>query len=117
MTTNRIDHILDPVLLRPRRIDRKVEFLNPNVENRMAIMKIHSRKMNLLRKSDLKTVSEKMSGASGAECKAVCEETGMFALRERRVHFTQEDFKMTVSKVIEKDADSNVSLVRLWKWK
>jgi 26S proteasome regulatory subunit T6 len=39
----------------------------------------------------------------------------MFALRERRVHVTQEDFEMAVAKVMKKDADSNVSLQRLWK--
>ena len=47
MATNRID-ILDPAPLRPGRIDRKIEFPNPNVENRVSIMRIHSRKMNLL---------------------------------------------------------------------
>jgi len=114
MATNRID-ILDSALMRPGRIDRKIEFPNPNVENRMAIMKIHSRKMNLLRNIDLKTVAEKMINASGAECKGVCTEAGMFALRERRVHVTQEDFEMAVSKVMKKDSDSNVSLARLWK--
>lgn len=114
MATNRID-ILDPALLRPGRIDRKIEFPNPNVENRMAIMKIHSRKMNLLRNIDLKIVAEKMNNASGAECKAVCTEAGMFALREKRVHVTQEDFEMAVSKVMKKEGDSNVSLARLWK--
>jgi 26S proteasome regulatory subunit T6 len=114
MATNRID-ILDPALLRPGRIDRKIEFPNPNVENRMAIMKIHSRKMNLLRNIDLKVVAEKMNNASGAECKAVCTEAGMFALREKRVHVTQEDFEMAVSKVMKKEGDSNVSLARLWK--
>ncbi len=36
---------------------------------------------------------------SGAECKAVCTEAGMFALRERRIHVTQEDFDMAVAKV------------------
>lgn len=114
MATNRID-ILDPALLRPGRIDRKIEFPNPNVENRMAIMKIHSRKMNLLRNIDLKTLAEKMINASGAECKAVCTEAGMFALREKRVHVTQEDFEMAVSKVMKKQGDNNVSLARLWK--
>eukprot|EP00339_Tiarina_fusa_P014258 CAMPEP_0117034946 /NCGR_PEP_ID=MMETSP0472-20121206/24852_1 /TAXON_ID=693140 ORGANISM="Tiarina fusus, Strain LIS" /NCGR_SAMPLE_ID=MMETSP0472 /ASSEMBLY_ACC=CAM_ASM_000603 /LENGTH=406 /DNA_ID=CAMNT_0004744275 /DNA_START=70 /DNA_END=1290 /DNA_ORIENTATION=+ len=114
MATNRID-ILDPALLRPGRIDRKIEFPNPNVENRMAIMKIHSRKMNLLRNLDLKVIAEKMTNASGAECKAVCTEAGMFALRERRVHVTQEDFEMAVAKVTKKEGDSNVSLQRLWK--
>jgi len=114
MATNRID-ILDSALLRPGRIDRKIEFPNPNVDNRMAIMKIHSRKMNLLRNIDLKVIAEKMPNASGAECKAVCTEAGMFALRERRVHVTQEDFEMAVAKVMKKDGDSNISLQRLWK--
>jgi len=114
MATNRID-ILDRALLRPGRIDRKIEFPNPNVENRVSIIRIHSRKMNLLRNIDLKTVAEKMINASGAECKAVCTEAGMFALREKRVHVTQEDFEMAVSKVMKKDADNNMSLQRLWK--
>lgn len=114
MATNRID-ILDRALLRPGRIDRKIEFPNPNVENRVSIIRIHSRKMNLLRNIDLKTVAEKMMNASGAECKAVCTEAGMFALREKRVHVTQEDFEMAVSKVMKKDADNNMSLQRLWK--
>ncbi|CAB9502700.1 proteasome regulatory subunit 8 [Seminavis robusta] len=114
MATNRID-ILDSALLRPGRIDRKIEFPNPNIENRKAIMKIHSRKMNLLRNIDLTSIAEKMNAASGAECKAVCTEAGMFALRERRVHVTQEDFEMAVSKVMKKEGDSNVSLQRLWK--
>ena len=48
MATNRID-ILDAALLRPGRIDRKIEFPHPNSENRVAIMKIHSSRMNLLR--------------------------------------------------------------------
>merc|ERR1712183_610958 len=114
MATNRID-ILDPALLRPGRIDRKIEFPNPNLENRISIIQIHSRKMNLLRNIDLRSIAEKMVNASGAECKAVCTEAGMFALRERRVHVTQEDFEMAVSKVMKKDTDANVSLQRLWK--
>merc|ERR1712127_1164205 len=114
MATNRID-ILDSALLRPGRIDRKIEFPNPNLENRVSIMQIHSRKMNLLRNIDLTAIGEKMPNASGAECKAVCTEAGMFALRERRVHVTQEDFEMSVSKVMKKDTDSNMSLQRLWK--
>lgn len=87
MATNRLD-MLDPALLRPGRIDRKVEFPNPGVEARAEIVKIHSRKMNLVRGIDLLKVAEKMSGASGAESKAVCTEAGMFALRERRIHVT-----------------------------
>mmetsp|Transcript_17925 Transcript_17925/g.37488 ORF Transcript_17925/g.37488 Transcript_17925/m.37488 type:complete len:391 (-) Transcript_17925:92-1264(-) len=114
MATNRID-TLDAALLRPGRIDRKIEFPNPTLTARVDIMTIHSRKMNLLRGIDLKVIGEKMSNASGAECKAVCTEAGMFALRERRIHVTQEDFEMAVAKVMKKDADSNQSIIKLWK--
>ncbi|DBA68841.1 TPA: 26S proteasome regulatory subunit 8 A [Trebouxia sp. C0005] len=114
MATNRID-ILDAALLRPGRIDRKIEFPNPNEGSRFDILKIHSRKMNLMRGIDLKKVADKMPGASGAELKASCTEAGMFALRERRIHVTQEDFEMAVAKVMKKDSDKNMSLKKLWK--
>jgi len=114
MATNRID-ILDEALLRPGRIDRKIEFPPPNELARVDILKIHSRRMNLNRGIDLKKVADKMTGSSGAECKGVCTEAGMFALRERRVHVTQEDFEMAVSKVMKKDSDANTSLKKLFK--
>jgi len=114
MATNRID-ILDKALLRPGRIDRKIEFPNPGEIARLDILKIHSRKMNLMRGIDLKKVADKMGGASGAESKAVCTEAGMFALRERRIHVTQEDFEMSVAKVMKKDLDKNMAIRKLWK--
>lgn len=114
MATNRID-ILDPALLRPGRIDRKVEFPNPNEAARLHILKIHSRKMNLMRGINLRKIANSMSGASGAESKAVCTEAGMFALRERRVHVTQEDFEMAVAKVMKKDSEKDVSAAQFWK--
>jgi 26S proteasome regulatory subunit T6 len=98
MATNRID-ILDSALLRPGRIDRKIEFPAPSEEARLDILKIHSRKMNLTRGINLKKIAEMMPGASGAEVKGVCTEAGMYALRERRVHVTQEDFELAVAKV------------------
>jgi len=114
MATNRID-ILDSALLRPGRIDRKIEFPNPTASSRVDIITIHSRRMNLLRGIDFSKVAEKMSNASGAECKAICTEAGMFALRERRIHVTQEDFEMAVAKVMKKDSDQNMSMTMLWK--
>ena len=114
MATNRID-ILDDALLRPGRIDRKVEFPNPGEDARLEILKIHSKKMNLMRGIDLRKIAAQMNGASGAESKSVCTEAGMYALRERRQHVTQEDFDMAVAKVMKKDSDKNVSLKQLWK--
>ena len=70
--------------------------------------------MNLTRGLDLARVAEKLNGASGAEVKGVCSEAGMFALRERRIHVTQEDFEMAVAKVLKKDADANMSIKKLF---
>ncbi|KAH6781447.1 regulatory particle triple-A ATPase 6A [Perilla frutescens var. frutescens] len=70
MATNRID-ILDQALLRPGRIDRKIEFPNPNEDSRFDILKIHSRKMNLMRRIDLKMIAEKITGAFGTELKSM----------------------------------------------
>lgn len=114
MATNRID-ILDSALLRPGRIDRKIEFPPPNEAARVDILKIHSRKMNLTRAIDLKKIAEHLVGASGAEVKGVCTEAGMYALRERRVHVTQEDFEMAVAKVMKKDSENNMSIKKLFK--
>ena len=114
MATNRID-ILDAALLRPGRIDRKIEFPNPTTKSRADIIGIHSRRMNLMRGIDLMKIAEKMNNSSGAECKAICTEAGMFALRERRIHVTQEDFEMAVAKVMKKDSDQNMSMTMLWK--
>lgn len=114
MATNRID-ILDDALLRPGRIDRKIEFPNPNEIGRTAILKIHSRKMNVMRGVDLNDVSVKLKGASGAETKAVCTEAGMFALRERRVHVTQEDFEMAVAKIMKSKVAGEDALTKMWK--
>ncbi|KAF1778146.1 P-loop containing nucleoside triphosphate hydrolase [Phytophthora cactorum] len=107
MATNRID-ILDAALLRPGRIDRKIEFPNPTEGSRIDIMRIHSRKMNLLRGINLKVIAEKMPTSSGAECKAVCTEAAPD-------HVTQEDFEMAVSKVMKKDSEQNMSINKLWK--
>ena len=56
-----------------------------------------------------------MVGASGAQTKAVCTQAGMFALRQRRIHVTQQDFQMAVAKVMKKDVESNLAIRRYWK--
>lgn len=60
MATNRID-ILDAALLRPGRIDRKIEFPNPSESSRFDVLKIHSRKMNMQRGIDLRKIADKMT--------------------------------------------------------
>lgn len=114
MATNRLD-ILDPALLRPGRIDRKIEFPPPTVEARTDILRIHSRSMNLTRGISLRKIAEKMNGCSGAEVKGVCTEAGMYALRERRIHVNQEDFELAVSKVMSRNEEGHISLAKFFK--
>jgi len=111
MATNRLD-ILDPALLRPGRIDRKIEFPEPDENARLEILKIHTKKMSLAGDIDMKKISSLLPRSSGAMVKAVCTEAGMFALREFRSSVTQEDFEMAVGKVINRD--TNTSIKRLY---
>ena len=80
-------------MLRPGRIDRKIEFPPPNEDNRLGIFKIYSLRMNLTRGINPGNIAEQMGGSSGTEGTG----TGMYALRERRVHDTQECFLMAVA--------------------
>jgi len=113
MATNRID-ILDSALLRPGRIDRKIEFPPPGPEARVSILRIHSRKMSLQRGINLRLLAEKMGQCSGAEVRGICTEAGMYALRERRQHVTQEDFEFAVAKVLKKNQEGNTSVSKLF---
>jgi 26S proteasome regulatory subunit T6 len=100
MATNRL-HSLDPALLQPGRIDRKIFFPEPSLEAQVDILKVHSHKMNVhqTKDVDLKKIAEKMPVTSSAEVKAVCTEAGMFALRERRTGVNMEDFKLAIAKI------------------
>ena len=68
-----------------------------------------------LRKQCRSSPSLTHSRAFLTNVQGVCMEAGMYALRERRVHVTQEDFEMAVSKIMQKDSEKNVSLKKFWK--
>eukprot|EP00386_Alphamonas_edax_P006252 GDKI01020311.1.p1 GENE.GDKI01020311.1~~GDKI01020311.1.p1 ORF type:complete len:312 (-),score=102.39 GDKI01020311.1:318-1253(-) len=92
MATNRIDS-LDPALIRPGRIDRKIEFPNPDAKTRRRIFQIHTGKMNLADDVDLEEFVMSKDELSGADVKAICTEAGLLALRERRMKVNQEDLR------------------------
>ncbi|KAI9359341.1 P-loop containing nucleoside triphosphate hydrolase protein [Zopfochytrium polystomum] len=98
MATNRPD-TLDPALLRPGRLDRKVEFGLPDLEGRAHIFKIHARSMSVERDIRYELLARLCPNATGAELRSVCTEAGMFAIRSRR---------KAVNKVIKSYAKVNI---------
>ncbi|KAL1114862.1 hypothetical protein AAG570_007686 [Ranatra chinensis] len=96
--TNRVD-ILDPALLRSGRLDRKIEFPHPNEDARARIMQIHSRKMNISVDVNFEELARSTDDFNGAQCKAVCVEAGMIALRRSAGVVTHEDFMDAILEV------------------
>jgi len=96
--TNRVD-ILDPALLRSGRLDRKIEFPAPTEEARARIMQIHARKMNVDPDVNYDELARSTDDFNGAQCKAVCVEAGMIALRREVNLVTHEDFLEAVMEV------------------
>jgi len=100
MATNRPD-TLDPALMRPGRLDRKVEFGLPDLEGRGHILKIHSKRMNCDRDIRFELIARLCPNTTGAELHSVCTEAGMFAIRARRKSVSEKDFLESVNKVIK----------------
>lgn len=118
MATNRIES-LDPALIRPGRIDRKIEFPLPDIKTKRHIFKsvltnlfscgycliqtssyrIHTSRMSLAEDVDLEEFVTMKDDLSGADIKAVCTEAGLLALRERRMRVTKADFTEAREKV------------------
>merc|ERR1712070_1172577 len=91
MATNAIES-LDPALIRPGRIDRKIEFPLPDQQTKRRIFQIHTGKMQTATDVDVEELVGTKDELSGADIKAVCTEAGLLALRERRMRVTMEDF-------------------------
>ena len=103
--TNRVD-ILDPALLRPGRFDRHIEIPLPNEEEKREIFKIHSRLMNFDPNIDFSYLASEATRSSGADIRAMTQEAGMFAIREKRTSVTFDDFKVAIRKVLSARGDS-----------
>lgn len=117
MATNKIE-TLDPALIRPGRIDRKILFENPDrkfavhtqcattlmlsTENtKRQIFKLHTSKMSLAEDVDLEELINQKDDLSGADIKAICSEAGLMALRERRMRVQMADFRSARERVLK----------------
>merc|ERR1719411_1832161 len=99
MATNKID-TLDPALLRPGRLDRKIEFPLPDLKTKKKIFSIHTKKMTLNDDVVFEELVSSKDDLSGADIKAMCTEAGLLALRERRMKVTDEDFRKSKENVL-----------------
>nr|CAG8544445.1 13699_t:CDS:2 [Entrophospora candida] len=100
MATNRPD-TLDPALLRPGRLDRKIEIPLPNEQGRLEILKIHSAPITKSGEIDYEAIVKLTDSFNGADLRNVCTEAGMFAIREERDYVVHEDFMKAARKVVD----------------
>lgn len=108
MATNRPD-TLDPALLRPGRLDRKIEIPLPNEQGRLEVLKIHALGIAKHGEIDYEALVKLSEGFNGADLRNICTEAGthyidclgMFAIREEREYIVQDDLMKAVRKVAE----------------
>ncbi|KFG65673.1 26S proteasome regulatory subunit [Toxoplasma gondii RUB] len=100
MATNRPD-VLDPALMRPGRLDRKIEIPLPNETARVDILKIHSSKIAKQGDIDYEAICKLCDGFNGADLRNVCTEAGMFAIRAERDYVVEEDFFKAARKLAD----------------
>ncbi|KAH7890775.1 P-loop containing nucleoside triphosphate hydrolase protein [Phlebopus sp. FC_14] len=98
MATNRPD-TLDPALLRPGRLDRKIEIPLPNEQARLEILKIHAQPVNKGGDIDYEAIVKLTDAFNGADLRNVVTEAGMFAIRDDREYIIQEDLTKAARKV------------------
>lgn len=100
--TNRPD-VLDPALLRSGRLDRKIELPHPTEDGRVRILQIHSRRMNVNKEDvNFQELARMTEDFNGAQCKAVCVEAGMEALRRGATELMHEDYVIGINVVMAK---------------
>ena len=101
MATNRAD-TLDPALLRPGRLDRKIEFPLPDRRQKRLIFQTITSKMNLNEEVDLEDFVSRPEKISAADIHAICQEAGMQAVRKNRYVILTKDFEKAYKSVVKK---------------
>jgi 26S proteasome regulatory subunit T3 len=101
MATNRHD-TLDPALLRPGRLDRKIEFPLPDRRQKRLIFQVCTQHMNLSDEVDLEDYVQRPEKLSAAEITAICQEAGLHAVRNNRYVILTKDFEKAYKNNINK---------------
>ncbi|EHY65691.1 26S proteasome regulatory subunit T3 [Nematocida ausubeli] len=107
MATNRADTI-DPALLRPGRLDRKIEFPVPDRRQKRMIFTTITNKMSLSNEVNLEGLVSRSDKLSAAEINSICQEAGMLAVRNGRYMVSQNDFEAAYARIVEKKNSEHV---------
>lgn len=97
--TNRPD-ILDAALLRPGRFDRRIFLDLPDIGEREAILKIHSRQKPIAKEVDFHRIAERTPGFSGADLANLMNEAAILSARRNKTQVTQAELFESIEKVI-----------------
>ncbi|MGI0100459.1 MAG: CDC48 family AAA ATPase [Candidatus Micrarchaeaceae archaeon] len=96
--TNRPD-IIDPALLRPGRFDKIIEIPMPDEITRVAIFKVHTKRMPLSKDVSIEELAKETDNYTGAEIENIVREAGMNAIRGSRDSVTKQDFNIALKEV------------------
>ena len=105
MATNRPD-VLDPALLRPGRLDRKIQIPLPNKSSLIEIFSIYFKKLKNKGFIDLEKIIDLCKNFNGADLRNLCTEAGLFAIRDER-NFVKEDDLVKAAKKISLSKNLN----------
>ena len=97
--TNRPD-VLDPALLRPGRFDRQVVIPRPDLNGRVGVLKVHTKKIKLAPQVDLEAIARGTPGLSGAELANLVNEAALLAGRAGKSQVEDEDFDRAKDKIL-----------------
>jgi len=97
--TNRPD-VLDPALLRPGRFDRQVVIPRPDLNGRIGILKVHTKKIKLAPQVDLEAIARGTPGLSGAELANLVNEAALLAGRIGKSQVENDDFDRAKDKIL-----------------
>ncbi|KAF7676607.1 26S proteasome regulatory subunit 6B like protein [Astathelohania contejeani] len=107
MATNRADTI-DPALLRPGRLDRKIEFPLPDRRQKRLVFSAITNKMSLGADVDIEALVTRPDRMSCADINSICQEAGMLAVRASRYVILQKDFEEAYAKVIGRNSSKPI---------
>jgi 26S proteasome regulatory subunit T2 len=106
----RID-TLDPALIRPGRIDRKIEFPLPDEKTLKKIFFVHIKKMKLKEEIRIDDFLTSNNSLTGADIRGICTEAALLALKNHRLLVEQRDFKKAYDLIINRKKKTNMDLI------